>query len=159
MRTESALAAQRGSPVVERLDTPDDLAELYDAHARPLHAYLSRRVGATVADDLVAEAFLVLWEQRHTFDPTRAGAHAAVGRGGGGRARWTDGRRRRRVRHGLGARGPAGGALPGLGPAARPERVRPGGEPGRADRRRVARGGRAAGAGDRRRPASGRFLG
>ncbi|MEJ2857089.1 MULTISPECIES: RNA polymerase sigma factor [unclassified Saccharothrix] len=62
--------------MTERLDTPDDLAELYDQHARPLHAYLSRRAGATVADDLVAEAFLVLWEQRHTFDPTRAGARA-----------------------------------------------------------------------------------
>ncbi|WP_309112160.1 sigma factor [Saccharothrix sp.] len=57
-----------GSPVTERLDTPDDLAELHDACARPLHAYLSRRVGSSVAEDLVAEAFLVLWEQRHTFD-------------------------------------------------------------------------------------------
>lgn len=76
MRTESALAAQRGSPVTERLATPGDLAELYDRHARPLHAYLSRRVGASVADDLVAESFLVLWEQRHAFDPARAGARA-----------------------------------------------------------------------------------
>ncbi|MFI9818699.1 RNA polymerase sigma factor [Saccharothrix variisporea] len=62
--------------MTDRLDTPDDLAELYDRHARPLHAYLSRRVGAAVADDLAAEAFLVLWEQRHTYDPTRAGARA-----------------------------------------------------------------------------------
>ncbi|CCH33294.1 RNA polymerase sigma factor [Actinosynnema sp. NPDC047251] len=62
--------------MTEPVDTPDDLARLYDRHARPLHGYLARRVGSEAADDLVAEAFLVLWEQRHTFDPSRAGARA-----------------------------------------------------------------------------------
>lgn len=62
--------------MTERVDTPDDLAGLYDRYALPLHGYLARRVGPEVADDLVAEAFLVLWEQRHTFDPARAGARA-----------------------------------------------------------------------------------
>lgn len=43
---------------------------LYESSARGLHRYLARRVGAEVADDLVAEAFLVLWEQRvgQSFD-------------------------------------------------------------------------------------------
>ncbi|MCP2257501.1 RNA polymerase sigma-70 factor, ECF subfamily [Streptoalloteichus tenebrarius] len=76
MHIDSAVAAQRGSPEMDRLDGPDDLAALYDRHARPLHAYLAGRVGAQVADDLVAEAFLVLWEQRARFDPERASLRA-----------------------------------------------------------------------------------
>lgn len=53
-----------------------DLAELYDAHARGLHYYLARRIGPDMADDLVADAFLAVWEQRHRFDPARASPKA-----------------------------------------------------------------------------------
>lgn len=53
-----------------------DLAELYDTQARGLHFYLARRVGPDVADDLVADAFLAVWEQRHRFDPARASPKA-----------------------------------------------------------------------------------
>lgn len=53
-----------------------DLAELYDTHARDLHFYLARRIGPQVADDLVADAFLAVWEQRHRFDPARASPKA-----------------------------------------------------------------------------------
>jgi hypothetical protein len=42
-----------------------DLAVLYDEHARGLHHYLARRVGPQTADDLVADAFLAVWEHRH----------------------------------------------------------------------------------------------
>ncbi|SDN34897.1 RNA polymerase sigma factor [Allokutzneria albata] len=49
---------------------------LYDAHSRSLHRYLARRVGQDLADDLVAEAFLVMWERRADYDPSRAGARA-----------------------------------------------------------------------------------
>lgn len=52
------------------LDNADALVRLYDTAARPLHGYLARRVGAEVADDLVAEAFLVLWEQRDRVETT-----------------------------------------------------------------------------------------
>jgi RNA polymerase sigma factor (sigma-70 family) len=62
--------------VTDRLAEPDDLAGLYDRHARQLHGYLARRVGPEAADDLVAEAFLVVWERRHAFDPERAGVRA-----------------------------------------------------------------------------------
>ncbi|MEU4745972.1 sigma-70 family RNA polymerase sigma factor [Actinosynnema sp. NPDC023658] len=61
---------------MERLDGPEALAAWYDAHARPLHHYLARRAGTAVADDLVADVFLVAWEQRAGFDPTRAGPKA-----------------------------------------------------------------------------------
>ncbi|MEV0678732.1 RNA polymerase sigma factor [Actinosynnema sp. NPDC050436] len=46
---------------------------LFDEHAGSLHAYLSRRVGDQTADDLVSETFLVALQQRHAYDPARAG--------------------------------------------------------------------------------------
>ncbi|GAB3912386.1 sigma-70 family RNA polymerase sigma factor [Kibdelosporangium lantanae] len=58
------------------LDGLPALAELYDEYARPLHGYLSRRVGPDIADDLVAETFLLLWENRDRYDPTRASPKA-----------------------------------------------------------------------------------
>jgi RNA polymerase sigma factor (sigma-70 family) len=54
----------------------DELTLLYDSHARDLHRYLSRRLDPTAADDLVAETFLVAWEQRARYDPTRGPARA-----------------------------------------------------------------------------------
>ncbi|MBP2319837.1 RNA polymerase sigma-70 factor (ECF subfamily) [Kibdelosporangium banguiense] len=53
-----------------------DLAELYDTHARDLHYYLARRVGPQTADDLVADAFLAVWEHRDRYDPARASPKA-----------------------------------------------------------------------------------
>jgi DNA-directed RNA polymerase specialized sigma24 family protein len=58
----------RTETVVTALDGAAALARLYDAAARPLHGYLARRVGVEIADDLVAEAFLVLREQRDRVD-------------------------------------------------------------------------------------------
>jgi RNA polymerase sigma-70 factor (ECF subfamily) len=52
------------------------LTKLYDVHARDLHRYLARRLDAVVADDLVAETFLVAWEQRARYDPARGVARA-----------------------------------------------------------------------------------
>lgn len=52
------------------------LTRLYDEHARDLHRYLARRLTPAVADDLVAEAFLIAWRQRDTYDPTRGSARA-----------------------------------------------------------------------------------
>ncbi|GAA3985706.1 sigma-70 family RNA polymerase sigma factor [Allokutzneria multivorans] len=54
------------------LDGLPALADLYDEHARQLHGYLARRVGPDAADDLVADTFLLLWEHRQRYDPTRA---------------------------------------------------------------------------------------
>lgn len=52
------------------------LTHLYDTHARDLHRYLARRLDTAVADDLVAETFLVAWEQRARYDPARGPARA-----------------------------------------------------------------------------------
>jgi RNA polymerase sigma factor (sigma-70 family) len=58
------------------LSGPDPAAvfgRLFDEHAGDLHRYLARRVGTTVADDLVSETFLVALRGRHGYDPARAG--------------------------------------------------------------------------------------
>ncbi|HEX6347493.1 RNA polymerase sigma factor [Umezawaea sp.] len=47
-------------------------ARLFDTHARALHGYLAGRVGVDIADDLVAETFLVALRRRATYDPAQA---------------------------------------------------------------------------------------
>ena len=57
--------------IIERSrDTPGAFAGLYDRHARTIHRYAARRLGAGVADDVMSETFLVAFERRAAFDPT-----------------------------------------------------------------------------------------
>jgi RNA polymerase sigma-70 factor (ECF subfamily) len=49
---------------------------LFDEHAAALHRYLARRVGPSVAEDIVAETFLAALRGRHGYDPARAGVRA-----------------------------------------------------------------------------------
>lgn len=61
------------------LSGPDPAAvfgRLFDEHAAALHRYLARRVGTTIADDLVSETFLTALRRRHSYDPDRAGVRA-----------------------------------------------------------------------------------
>jgi RNA polymerase sigma-70 factor (ECF subfamily) len=52
---------------------PDDLAGMFERHGRDLLRYCTRRVGAQLAEDVVAETFLVAHERRDRFDPSRGG--------------------------------------------------------------------------------------
>src|SRR3954447_9101645 len=52
------------------------LTKLHDAHARDLHRYLARRLNPAVADDLLAETFLVAWARRAQYDPGGGTARA-----------------------------------------------------------------------------------
>ncbi|MCP3799955.1 RNA polymerase sigma factor [Allokutzneria sp. A3M-2-11 16] len=77
MQTEIVL--DQGPDDHPDLSAPDGdtaIMALYDAHSQSLHRYLARRVGRDLADDLVAEAFLVMWERRADYDPHRASARA-----------------------------------------------------------------------------------
>ena len=51
-----------------------DFAVLFDRHAVAVHRYLARRIGVTVADDLLAQTFLVAFERRGNYDRTRPDA-------------------------------------------------------------------------------------
>jgi RNA polymerase sigma-70 factor (ECF subfamily) len=48
-----------------------DLASMFDSHAKDLLRYCTRRVGEHIAEDVVAETFLVAYEQQDRFDPAR----------------------------------------------------------------------------------------
>ena len=55
--------------VIERSKRePDRFAAVFDRHAAHIHRYLARRVGREVADDLVAETFLVAFGKRGRYD-------------------------------------------------------------------------------------------
>ena len=49
----------------------DAMRSLYDEHSTRLFAYLARRVGRDVAEDLLAETFRAAIQSYPTFDPSR----------------------------------------------------------------------------------------
>jgi RNA polymerase sigma factor (sigma-70 family) len=53
---------------------PDAFATLYDRHATALHRFVTRRLGAAFADDIVAECFLAAFRYRDKYDLSRADA-------------------------------------------------------------------------------------
>jgi RNA polymerase sigma factor (sigma-70 family) len=53
---------------------PEAFAGLYDRHAAPLHRYAARRLGASAADDIVADTFLDAFRKRHRYDLTASDA-------------------------------------------------------------------------------------
>jgi RNA polymerase sigma factor (sigma-70 family) len=50
---------------------PTDLAVVFEKYARDLLRYATQRAGQQVAEDIVAQTFLVAYEQRQRFDPER----------------------------------------------------------------------------------------
>lgn len=56
------------------LQEPERFAAIFDRHAAPILRYLAHRVGRQVADDLVAETFLVAFGARRKYDLTRPDA-------------------------------------------------------------------------------------
>src|SRR5690348_17849622 len=49
-------------------DRPELFGQIFDRHAAAIHRYLARRVGATLADDLTAETFLIAFRGRDRYD-------------------------------------------------------------------------------------------
>jgi RNA polymerase sigma factor (sigma-70 family) len=49
-------------------EDPEAFGELFHRHAPRLHAYIKRRLGGTLADDVVAETFATAFRQRGRFD-------------------------------------------------------------------------------------------
>jgi RNA polymerase sigma-70 factor (ECF subfamily) len=67
MSTDAELFAQS----VER---PDALAAVFDRHAGALLRYLTRRLGAVDAEDVLGDVFVVALERRASFDRSAASA-------------------------------------------------------------------------------------
>jgi RNA polymerase sigma-70 factor (ECF subfamily) len=60
--------------IARSADAPESFATLFDRHAAALHRYIARRAGPSVAEDLVAQAFLVAFERRARYDTGRPDA-------------------------------------------------------------------------------------
>jgi RNA polymerase sigma-70 factor (ECF subfamily) len=61
--------AHSDAQLIERSATfPEEFALIFDRHAAGIHRYLRRRIGVPEADDLLAETFLVAFEQRARYD-------------------------------------------------------------------------------------------
>jgi RNA polymerase sigma-70 factor (ECF subfamily) len=56
------------------LRTPAGFATIFDRHFDAVHAYLQRRVGPDLADELSAQTFLVAFDKRGGYDPTQPDA-------------------------------------------------------------------------------------
>lgn len=53
---------------------PDRFAILYDRHHQRVHRYIARRLGHDLADDLMAETFLIAFQARARYDLAYADA-------------------------------------------------------------------------------------
>jgi RNA polymerase sigma-70 factor (ECF subfamily) len=53
---------------------PEAFAALFDRHGGPIHRYVSRRLGASAADDVVGDTFLAAFRQRRRYDLTQPDA-------------------------------------------------------------------------------------
>jgi RNA polymerase sigma factor (sigma-70 family) len=51
--------------------TAAEFATVFDCYGGEIYRYCARRIGAELADDVVAETFMVAYERRHRFDPAR----------------------------------------------------------------------------------------
>ena len=58
------------SAITASLERPERFAAIFDRHFVSVHAYLARRVGASLADDLASQTFVVAFERRHSFRDT-----------------------------------------------------------------------------------------
>lgn len=54
--------------------TPADFAAIFDRHFDAIHAYLQRRIGRDLADELAAETFLIAFDGRARYDVSRPDA-------------------------------------------------------------------------------------
>jgi RNA polymerase sigma factor (sigma-70 family) len=56
------------------MDEPEVFAALFDRHAPTVHRYVARRLGDSLADDVVAETFLAAFRRRGRYDIGRTDA-------------------------------------------------------------------------------------
>lgn len=60
--------ADDGELIKLSLDQPDAFAALFDRYASQVHRYAARRLGTQLADDIVAETFLIAFRRRTSYD-------------------------------------------------------------------------------------------
>lgn len=53
---------------------PERFTVIFDRHYRDIYAYVARRLGPDLAEDVASETFLTAFDSRHSFDLARADA-------------------------------------------------------------------------------------
>ena len=67
---------------------PGRFTAIFDRHHRAIYAYVARRLGPDLAEDVASETFLTAFDRRHSYDA----AHGERGRGCSGSPRtWSRG--------------------------------------------------------------------
>lgn len=59
-----------GAEISDSIVTPARFAVIFDRHFDSIHAYIQRRTGRDLADELAAQAFLIAFDQRACYDPS-----------------------------------------------------------------------------------------
>ncbi|MEW9553721.1 RNA polymerase sigma factor [Nonomuraea sp. NPDC050783] len=72
--TNQADGGDDASSIERSLREPEAFAEVFRRHAADITRYVTRRLGADAADDVVAETFLAAFRQRHLYDLSRPSA-------------------------------------------------------------------------------------
>jgi RNA polymerase sigma factor (sigma-70 family) len=54
--------------------SPDQFTAIFDRHYRNIYAYVARRLGPDLAEDVASETFLIAFDRRHSFDATKGDA-------------------------------------------------------------------------------------
>jgi len=54
--------------------TPEQFTAIFDRHYRNIYAYVARRLGPDLAEDVASETFLTAFDRRHGYDPARGDA-------------------------------------------------------------------------------------
>lgn len=67
-------ASDDAAVIAQSLEQPEIFALLYDRHAPEIYRYIARRLGEGVAEDILAETFLIAFRRRGRYDPARASA-------------------------------------------------------------------------------------
>jgi RNA polymerase sigma factor (sigma-70 family) len=75
LRAMSHPATDTDSVLIERSwHEPDRFADVFDRHYDELHGFVARRLGASLADDLASETFLLAFDRRRRYDLAYASA-------------------------------------------------------------------------------------
>jgi RNA polymerase sigma factor (sigma-70 family) len=74
MTSDDTEADDDASVIARSRQEPSLFAVIFDRHARHIHRYLVRRLGATAADDVLADTFLIAFGKRAKFDLSRPDA-------------------------------------------------------------------------------------
>ncbi|MDL4772056.1 RNA polymerase sigma factor [Actinomadura xylanilytica] len=73
-RTAAGRGEGDGAIIARSQQEPECFAEVFDRHYDAVHGYAARRLGASLADDVAAETFLIAFGRKGSYDVTRGNA-------------------------------------------------------------------------------------